>query len=635
MRAAERTIAAIGGAPVALGAIVLALLVTRVTWPLFAQTPYALLFVAILIAAQWADEMPGLLSIPLAAAGHFVIVRTSSPVAFGDWSLLVFVVLAFAMNRVIVSRRRTEAALRASEAELRSGWEHAAMGAAILDLQGHVIRINPAMARMFGCHEQGRSGVHYREMMQPADSQEEQALFSGLVQGDRDEYRREQAYRTENGTVIWARAVMSLVRNDGGRPTGALLMLEDVTDRKALEEQVRQIQKLDAMGRLVAGVAHDFNNLLTAIGGYAELAREEVDDPGPRRQLDEVLAVTRRATALTRQLLMFSRRPSIDPTPIQLDGVIEGMTSLLERLAGSGVAVVTRLGAAGATVKLDPTHLEQIVVNLAVNARDAMPNGGTLSIETVLVELPGADVSTRAAQPSPGPYLLLTVGDTGIGMDEHMKTRLFEPFFTTKRAGEGTGLGLATVYGIVKQCGAYIWVESEPGEGSRFKIYFPRVPPVLESTPPSSQSPSPESVPPVAAASGQSRNTGVLVVEDDGSVRAFTCAVLRNAGYDAVGASTGEEAMALASTHASPLHLIMTDVALPGISGTDLVRHLLRMRPQARILYSSGFSALALKSQGVIDEVGGFLQKPFTRHQLLAAVQARLDDTDVGGAAFH
>jgi signal transduction histidine kinase len=292
-------------------------------------------------------------------------------------------------------------------------------------------------------------------------------------------------------------------------------MLEDVTDRKALEEQVRQIQKLDAMGRLVAGVAHDFNNLLTAIGGYAELAREEVDEPVPRRQLDEVLAVTRRATALTRQLLMFSRRPSIDPAPVQIDTVIEGMTSLLERLAGPGVTVVTTLAAAAATVKLDPTHLEQIVVNLAVNARDAMPNGGALSIETALVELPGADASTRAAQPSAGPYVLVTVGDTGVGMDEETKARLFEPFFTTKRAGEGTGLGLATVYGIVKQCSAYIWVESEPGQGSRFKIYFPRVVPVLESTPPRSQAPTAESMPPVSTGSGSTRSAGVLVVEDD------------------------------------------------------------------------------------------------------------------------
>jgi CheY-like chemotaxis protein len=332
---------------------------------------------------------------------------------------------------------------------------------------------------------------------------------------------------------------------------------------------------------------------------------------------------------------MFSRRPSIDPAPVQIDTVIEGMTSLLERLAGPGVTVVTTLAAAAATVKLDPTHLEQIVVNLAVNARDAMPNGGALSIETALVELPGADASTRAAQPSAGPYVLVTVGDTGVGMDEETKARLFEPFFTTKRAGEGTGLGLATVYGIVKQCSAYIWVESEPGQGSRFKIYFPRVVPVLESTPPRSQAPTAESMPPVATGSGSSRSAGVLVVEDDRSVRAFTCAVLRNAGYDAVGASTGEEALALATSHSSPFHLTMTDVALPGISGADLVRHLLRLLPQARILYASGFSALALESQGVIDEAGGFLQKPFTRLQLLAAVQARLDDGDVGGAAFN
>src|SRR5688572_25724775 len=465
VRGVERALAAFGGTPVALAAIAVALLVNRFTWPLFAQAPYALLLGAIMIAAQWADEVPGLLSIPVAAVAHALIFGRMLPAAFSEWSLLVFMGLALAVNRLIVSRRRAEAALRASEAELRSGWEHTAMGAALLDLQGHVIRINPALARMFGCPAQVRSGVHYREMMQPADGQEEHALFLDLVQGRRDEYRREQAYRTESGGVIWARAVTSLVRDDGGRPTGALLMLEDVTDRKALEEQIRQIQKLDAMGRLVAGVAHDFNNLLTAIGGYAELAREEISDPGPRHHLDEVITVTRRATALTRQLLMFSRRPSIDPPPLLFDSVIAEMTSLVERLTGRDVVVVTKLQGAAASVKIDPSHLEQIVVNLAVNARDAMLNGGTLAIETSLVELPGADTSNRAVQPSPGPYVLLTVSDTAVGMDEHGKTRLFEPFFTTKEAGEGTGPGPATGYGTVKQYGAYFGVKSEPEEG--------------------------------------------------------------------------------------------------------------------------------------------------------------------------
>jgi CheY-like chemotaxis protein len=290
------------------------------------------------------------------------------------------------------------------------------------------------------------------------------------------------------------------------------------------------------------------------------------------------------------------------------------------------VSVVTSLRAE-ASVKLDASHLEQIVVNLVVNARDAMPNGGILTIETSLVELPGADLSAKVPQPPSGPFVLLAVTDTGVGMDEQVKARLFEPFFTTKEPGEGTGLGLATVYGIVKQSGAYIWVESERGKGSRFRIYFPQVPPAVESMP----SPAISTLSlPLDPATDPSRDTGILVVEDDRSVRAFTCAVLRNAGYEALGASTGEEAMALASTHSVPLHLIVTDVALPGISGVDLVRQLRTMRPQARVLYSSGFSALTLQSQGVIEETGGFLAKPFTRRQLLAAVRARLEDRDVG-----
>ena len=630
MRGAERVFLSLGGTSVAFGAIALALLVSLFTWPLLARTPFALLFLALMGAAKWGDEIAGLIAIPIAAVAHFVIFDHLLPDDFRTPPYVVFVVFAFGMNRLIVNLRRSEAAQRASEAELRSWWEHAAIAAAILDLQGRVIRINPALARMFGYHEPVRSGIHYRELTRPADDKGELALFADLVERGRDAYRREQAYRTETGSVIWARAVMSLVRDDGGKPTGALLMLEDLTDRRALEEQVRQIQKLDAMGRLVAGVAHDFNNLLTAIGGYAELAREGVSDTGPRRQLDEVLSVTRRATALTRQLLMFSRRPSIDPAPLNIDAIIAGMTSLVGRLVGHGVAVVTNLQAE-ASVKLDASHLEQIVVNLAVNARDAMPRGGILTIETARVELPAADPSANVAQPPPGPYVLLAVTDTGVGMDDHVKARLFEPFFTTKEPGEGTGLGLATVYGIVKQSAAYIWVESEPGRGSKFRIYFPEVTPVDSFVPSqAARAGVPVSLPELSTE--PLREKGILVVEDDTSVRTFTCAVLRSAGYEALGASTGEEAMALASTPAIPLHLIVTDVSLPGISGVDLVRQLRTMRPHARVLYSSGFSALALKSQGVFEESGGFLAKPFTRGQLLAAVRARLEDRDIGAS---
>jgi CheY-like chemotaxis protein len=311
------------------------------------------------------------------------------------------------------------------------------------------------------------------------------------------------------------------------------------------------------------------------------------------------------------------------------------MTSLIERLVGREVRVVSTLGGgAAACVKLDPSHLEQIVVNLAVNARDAMPNGGHLTIETAVIDLPAPDAPTRTAQPAPGPYVLLTVSDTGVGMDEHVKRRLFEPFFTTKKAGEGTGLGLATVYGIVKLCGAYIWVESEPGQGSRFTICFPQVPLPYESA-----VASPASMPePVSSAAtpelSEWRNRGILVVEDDRSVRLFMCAVLRNAGYEAMDVATGEEALALVSRRSVPFHLIMADVGLPGIGGTELARQLRNMRPDARILWASGFSARALRSQGLIDETAGFLPKPFTRDQLLAAVQERLNDPEVG-ASVH
>jgi PAS domain S-box-containing protein len=537
VRSAERVVAAIGGTRLSLGVTVLALLATRLTWPLLQPTPFALLIVSTIVAAQRADERLGLLLIPISAAAQALLFRGVLPAAGSGQGFAVFMVVALGLNRLIVSRRRVEAALRASEAELRSGWEHAAVGAALLDLRGHVTRVNPAFARLFGRLGDGRRAVHYRELLRQVDGEDDRELFEDLIAGRRDEYRREQAYQGEGDSVIWARGVMSLVRDDEQRPVRALLLLEDITDRKVLEEQVRQAQKLDTMGRLVATVAHDFNNLLTAIGGYADLAYQGVDSPVARRHLGEVLSVTRRATALTRQLLMFSRRPSVDPAPLRLDEAIDASMALVRGLVGPNVSVVTALGARGATVKLDPSHLEQIVVNLAINARDAMPAGGRLSIDTSLVVLPNASVAATAAQLVPGPYVLLTVSDTGVGMDEQVRARLFEPFFTTKKAEQGTGIGLSTVYGIVKLYGAYILVESEPGHGSRFKIYFPQDPRSVQPAEPADvrHRASAEQLL-TRPAIRPARGTRILVVEDDTSVRSFTCTVLRDAGYDAVDA---------------------------------------------------------------------------------------------------
>ena len=600
----------------AVGSVSLALLTTWLAWPFLSRTPFFLLFVATMAGAHWAGERAGLVTIPLAAVGHAIFFGNEFPVAFTTRGLTVFVVLALGANRLIVSRKRTEAALRASEAQFRAGWEHAAVGAALLTRDGTLIRINPAFARILDCGKQNCTGTRFLDFTHPDDRHAEQALFAELAEGRRDDYRREQRYRTHDGTVIWGRVVTSLIRAGDGRPTGALLMLEDITDRKALEDQVRQMQKLDAMGRLVAGVAHDFNNFLTAIGGYTELAIREIEHQSPaRRDLEEVLRVSHRAAALTRQLLIFSRQPTLDPQPLNLDGVIAALDSLLRQLLGEHLRIATALKTGTTRVRLDPGHLEQIVVNLAVNARDAMPHGGTLTVETSLVDLDDTYAVDKPARPPSGSYVLLTVSDTGCGMDENVKARLFEPFFTTKDAGKGTGLGLATVYGIVKQCGGYIWVYSEPGHGTSFKIYFPQVPPAGE----------PLLRVPTRPAGVAAQKT-VLVVEDEPSVRALTCAILRKEGYEVLDAESGEQALALSATHTGSIHVIVSDVAMPGMGGVEVVRHVRGRHPDARVLHLSGFSELVLGSQGVLDAESSFLPKPFTRQQLVAKVQGLLDE---------
>lgn len=610
----------------AVGSVSLALLITSLAWPLLEHTPFFLLFAATMVSAQWGGERAGLLSIPLAAIGQILVMGDSFPPAFALRGVPVFVVLAFFVNRLITSRHRIEAALRASEAQFRAGWEHAAIGVALVNPQGRIIRINPALERILGCAEQDCVDAPFLRFTHPGDVQIEEALFAALAEGREHEYRREQRYRRDDGTVIWGRVVVSAIRANDRQRAGALLMLEDITDRKALEEQVRRIQKLDAMGQLVAGVAHDFNNFLTAIGGYTELALREIEDtPAVQNDLREVLSVSHRAAALTRQLLAFSRPPALDSHPVNLDEVIPAVQSLLQQLLGENIHVVTALRSGAAGVKLDPSHLEQIVVNLAVNARDAMPSGGTLMIETSRVDLDHAYAADKPAHPPAGSYVLLTVSDTGCGMDDHVKAHVFEPFFTTKTAAKGTGLGLATVYGIVKQCNGYIWVYSEPGRGTSFKLYFPHLAQGLQTGDSRPYSPN-------RPADATARTT-VLVVEDDPSVRTLTCAILRKEGYEVLDADSGEQALTVIIEHRGPVHLIVADLTMLGMGGAETARQVRSRYPEARVLHISGFSELALNSQRTFDAETAFLAKPFSSQQLLSKVQELLQAQLEGSAS--
>jgi nitrogen-specific signal transduction histidine kinase/ActR/RegA family two-component response regulator len=384
----------------------------------------------------------------------------------------------------------------------------------------------------------------------------------------------------------------------------------DVTERQRLEQQLRQAQKMEAVGRLAGGVAHDFNNLLTAILGSADLllGRLPLDHP-ERVEAEEIRKAAMWAADLTRQLLAFSRQQVLDPHVFDLSAVVANMDKMLRRLAPADITLRTRLAPDLGAVRADPGQIEQVIMNLAVNACDAMPGGGTLTIETANVEL-----GTGHAPVHPGRYVVLTVSDTGMGMSATTQAHVFEPFFTTKERGKGTGLGLSTVYGIVKQSEGYVVLESEPGRGTTFRVYLPAVDAPVE-----------------AVAAGPARTESlrgeetVLVVEDQEPVRRLACKVLEREGYSVLAAADGPEALRVAAHHAGTIHILVTDVVMPGMSGREVEQRLAAERPEMRVLYLSGYADASIVRDGVLEPGLAFLQKPFTPETLARRVREVLN----------
>ena len=413
--------------------------------------------------------------------------------------------------------------------------------------------------------------------------------------------------------AIRAGAEEYLVKSVVTRETLARV-LNHALERRRAQMARSKSRRLEAMGRLASGMAHDFNNLLTVISGNAELALAELPESEPSRlELEEIGKAAQRAALLTRQLLAFSRKQILKPVAVDLNALVRSMERLLRRLIGEDVALGTKLESGLGAIQADPAQIEQVLVNLAINARDAMPKGGKLAFETKSVEVYEAYTGQEVEIPA-GPYVTLAVSDTGIGMDPDTRSRAFEPFFTTKERGKGTGLGLSTVYGIVKQSDGYIWVESQPGIGATFKIYFPRV-----------AAASSFAVPSESKRAAQARGETILLVEDDTKVLEVAHRFLEEGGYEVLSAHDFAEALALAQDPRRRIHLLATDVVMPGMSGRDLAERLRSMRPELKTLYISGYTDDAIARHGVLRSGAAFLEKPYSRQDLLAAVRRALE----------
>ena len=518
-------------------------------------------------------------------------------------------------------RRHAEAALRASEERFRALVENSSDALLLLDAEGRVSYMTASSSRQFGWTPDQMIGRSIFELVHPDDTDAVTARMSEAIRNPGKRVTHEVRFRHADGS--W-RIMEGVGVNRLDDPSvGAIVMnARDITDRRKLEEQLRMSQKMEAVGQLAGGVAHDFNNLLTAILGYCNLMLDDMPPEDPlRADLEEIRVAGERAAALIRQLLAFSRRQMLQPQTVDLNAIVQQMEKLLRRLISEDVDLATNLAPDLMTVRVDPASIEQILVNLAVNARDAMPLGGRLTIETANVDLDETYAVTHVTMKA-GRYVMLAVGDTGEGMDAATRARVFEPFFTTKEQGKGSGLGLATVYGMVKQGGGYIWVYSEPGHGTMFKVYFP---PAEQRTRTSAAE-----HPGRRTSDGKQGWETVLLVEDEDAVRALAREVLRRHGYVVLEARHGVDALRVAERHGDDIHLMVTDVVMPHMSGRDLADRLSRVRPNMKVLFMSGYTDHALMHRELTPG-SAFLQKPFTPEGFARKVRSVLDTEPVTG----
>ncbi|MGB7025404.1 MAG: PAS domain S-box protein [Candidatus Acidiferrales bacterium] len=517
--------------------------------------------------------------------------------------LLFDVYVVFQQFQIYRFRQR----VREREELFRLIGENAADMIALVDEDGKRLYSSPSYKRLLGYSDQELQQTTFYEHIHPDDralvaAATNEARQSGI--GRRVEYR----IRRKDDSWLVVESTASLVQNHGGAGKKMVIVNRDITERKQLEEQLYLSQKLEAIGRLSGGVAHDFNNLLGVIIGYSEALQKQMSADHPFREaIEEIQNAGNRAAALTQQLLAFSRKQVLEPKVIDLNMVVSEVQKMLRRLIGEDIALKISLNEHLGMVKADRGQIDQVILNLAVNARDAMPKGGKLIIETENAELTEADLN-RYRYVIPGPYVLLKVADTGCGMGAELQSHIFEPFFTTKEQGKGTGLGLATVYGVIKQSGGYIWVESEVGKGATFKVYLPRVEEVRDVVPERTTFGRPQ------------RSRTILLVEDEHSLRKLTRNTLQQAGHTVLEACDASEALDVAKRTDSPIDLLLTDVIMPGMSGRVLADELTTLRPGIKVIYMSGYTDGDVATHGVLQSGISFLRKPFTGDALIGRV---------------
>jgi len=538
-----------------------------------------------------------------------VLESTSSVIrnANGDPEKLVIV------NRDITERKRAEEALQRSEAGFRSLVEDAPYGIYRANTSGRFLQVNPALQKMLGyvlAEELLRSDLASEIFRYAGEYQRLSELLTGMEEVKDVELE----WKRQDGTPITVRCSGRRINDENGVPAYFEVFAEDVTEKRVLERQLRMAQKMEAIGRLSGGIAHDFNNHLGVIIGYSGVLHKALStNPALREHALEIEKAGRRAAALTKQLLAFSRQQVLTPAVLNLNTLTSDMEKMLPRLLGEDIEVSLALDPELGNVKADQSQIEQVIMNLAVNARDAMPMGGKLRIQTANAELDQAYIWNHPGS-KVGKYVKLAVTDTGTGMEPATLTHIFEPFFTTKERGKGTGLGLATVYGVVKQSNGYIWVDSAPGNGTSFQIYLPRhvgQPAVYEQ---------------ISDSREKLRGSEtILLVEDAEPLRKLAQTFLETGGFRVLAAENGETALEVARRFGGAFDLLLTDVVMPGMNGRVLAEHLFPLQPGMKVLYMSGYTDSFIAGHGVLDPQTHLLHKPFTEEDLIGKVRDVLD----------